>query len=83
MALYTSAEPCAMCMGAIPWSGVDRVVCAAADADVRAIGFDEGDKPGDWVAACRRRGIAVASGVLRDEAVAVLLAYQASGGVVY
>ena len=83
MALYTSAEPCAMCMGAIPWSGVDRVVCAAADADVRAIGFDEGDKPEDWLSAWRRRGIAVSTGILRDEAVAVLRAYQTSGGVVY
>ncbi len=83
MALYTSAEPCAMCMGAIPWSGVDRVVCAATDADVRAVGFDEGDKPGDWMSAYRRRGIAVAAGVLREEAVAVLRAYQASGGIVY
>ncbi len=24
--LYTSAEPCAMCSGAIFWGGVDRVV---------------------------------------------------------
>ncbi len=83
MALYSSAEPCAMCMGAIPWSGVDRVVCAATDADVRAIGFDEGDKPADWLGAYRRRGIAVQTGVLRSEAVAVLRDYRASGGVIY
>lgn len=83
MTLYTSAEPCAMCMGAIPWSGVDRVVCAATDADVRSIGFDEGDKPADWLSAYRLRGIAVSNGILRDEAVAVLRAYQTSGGVVY
>lgn len=82
-ALYTSAEPCAMCMGAIPWSGVDRVVCAATDADVRAVGFDEGDKPADWPSGWRRRGIAVTTGFLRNEAVAVLHAYQSSGGVVY
>ena len=25
--LVTAAEPCAMCFGAIPWSGVSRVVC--------------------------------------------------------
>lgn len=83
MTLYTSAEPCAMCMGAIPWSGVDRVVCAATDADVRSIGFDEGDKPANWLSAYRLRGIAVSNGILRDEAVAVLRAYQTSGGVVY
>ncbi|MGI5868510.1 MAG: nucleoside deaminase [Kiritimatiellia bacterium] len=82
-ALYSSAEPCAMCLGAIPWSGVDRIVCGATDADVRAIGFDEGDKPADWLSAYRRRGIAVSTEVLRDEAVAVLRAYRTSGGIVY
>ena len=28
--LYTSGEPCAMCMGAIIWSGIGRVVFAAS-----------------------------------------------------
>src|SRR5512137_520961 len=28
--LVTSAEPCAMCLGAIPWSGVRRLVCGAS-----------------------------------------------------
>ncbi|MDQ6996724.1 MAG: nucleoside deaminase, partial [Mariprofundus sp.] len=40
--LITSCEPCAMCFGAIPWSGIRHLVCAAGDADARAIGFDEG-----------------------------------------
>jgi guanine deaminase len=29
--LYTSGEPCAMCMGAILWCGIGRVVFAASD----------------------------------------------------
>jgi len=81
--LYTSAEPCAMCMGAIPWSGIDRVVCGASDADVRKTGFDEGHKPPDWVAAYALRGIAVTTDVLRSEAVCVLEDYRRAGGVVY
>ena len=81
--LYTSAEPCAMCMGAIPWSGIRRVVCGASDADVRAIGFDEGDKPADWIAAYEKRGIAVTVGVLQDEASKVLRDYKEHGGVMY
>ena len=81
--LYTSAEPCAMCMGAIPWSGIRRVVCGASDADVRAIGFDEGDKPSEWVSAYRQRGIEVSTGVLHDEAVKVLQTYQAQDGAHY
>lgn len=81
--LFTSAEPCAMCMGAIPWSGIDRVVCGASDGDVRKTGFDEGHKPSDWMAAYVLRGIAVTTGVLRAEAVRVLEDYQRAGGIVY
>ncbi len=81
--LYTSAEPCAMCMGSIPWSGIRRVVCGASDADVRAIGFDEGDKPSNWIAAYEKRGIAVTIDVLRDEASKVLRNYKENGGAIY
>lgn len=81
--LVTSCEPCAMCLGAIAWSGVHRVVCGASGADAETLGFDEGPKPSDWVGEMRRRGIAVVEGVLRAEAVAVLQAYRATGGRIY
>ncbi len=81
--LYTSAEPCAMCMGAIPWSGVHRVVIAARDEDVRVIGFDEGAKPSDWINVYQRRGISVRRDVLREESIAVLRAYAERGGLLY
>lgn len=32
--LYSSTEPCAMCAGAIYWSGIGRVVYALAEADL-------------------------------------------------
>ena len=81
--LVTSTEPCAMCLGAIPWSGVRRVICAARGADACAIGFDEGAKPADWIAALTGRGIEVVRDVLRDEARAVLRHYATSGGAIY
>jgi tRNA(Arg) A34 adenosine deaminase TadA len=81
--LVTSCEPCAMCLGAIAWSGVHRVVCGASGADAEALGFDEGPKPADWVGELRRRGIEVVEGVLRAEAIAVLQAYRAAGGRIY
>jgi tRNA(Arg) A34 adenosine deaminase TadA len=81
--LVTTAEPCAMCLGAIPWSGVRRVVCGACGADAGAIGFDEGAKPADWVGELRRRGIEVVCDVLREEARAVLQEYAALGGHIY
>jgi tRNA(Arg) A34 adenosine deaminase TadA len=81
--LVTSTEPCAMCFGAIPWSGVRHLVTGAQDADARAIGFDEGPKPADWVGALQRRSISVTTDVLRDEACEVLLAYRKGGGKIY
>lgn len=81
--MVTSAEPCAMCLGAIPWSGLQRVVCGAHGEDAGAIGFDEGAKPADWVGELRRRGIEVVRDVLREEAQAVLRQYAESGGLVY
>jgi tRNA(Arg) A34 adenosine deaminase TadA len=38
--LFTSCEPCAMCLGATLWSGVSRIVCGAGKDDAEAIGFD-------------------------------------------
>ena len=81
--LVTSIEPCAMCLGAVPWSGVRRLVCGGRDEDARRIGFDEGDKPEDWIDRLRRRGIEVVRDVSRAEAVSVLENYARSGGIIY
>lgn len=81
--LATSTEPCAMCLGAIPWSGVRRVLCGARGEDACEIGFDEGAKPADWVGELNKRGIEVTRDILRDEARAVLKRYAQTGGTVY
>jgi tRNA(Arg) A34 adenosine deaminase TadA len=81
--LATSTEPCAMCLGAIPWSGVRRVACAAHGEDAAAIGFDEGAKPAGWVGELQKRGIEVVRDLLRDEARDVLQQYAKSGGLIY
>jgi tRNA(Arg) A34 adenosine deaminase TadA len=63
--LVTSAEPCAMCFGAIPWSGVRRVVIGARSSDAEAIGFDEGPKTRRWREELEKRGIQVICDVHR------------------
>ncbi len=37
--LYASSEPCPMCMAAIYWAHIDRVVFANSRAEAAAIGF--------------------------------------------
>ncbi len=81
--LVSSAEPCAMCFGAIPWSGIRRVITAATDADVRSVGFDEGAKVAAWQAALAARGIAVVREVEREKATKVLREYARNGGKIY
>lgn len=81
--LVTSTEPCAMCFGAVPWSGVRRLVCGARDEDARAIGFDEGPKMIDWESALTSRGIEVIRDVRRNQAVEVLRSYVSEGGTIY
>jgi len=81
--LVTSVEPCAMCFGAIPWSGVRRVVTGGRDADARSIGFDEGPKMKDWRSELEKRGIATLCDIRREAAAQVLLNYSLQGGIIY
>jgi tRNA(Arg) A34 adenosine deaminase TadA len=81
--LVTSCEPCAMCFGAVPWSGIKSLVCGARKKDAEAAGFDEGDKPGNWVRSLQRRGIVVQCGVMRVKAAEVLANYRDGGGQIY
>ncbi len=81
--LVSSCEPCAMCYGALPWSGIRKVLCGARACDATAIGFDEGQKPKNWVTALTHRGITVRRDLCRVEAVAVLDHYKRGRGAVY
>ncbi len=83
MDLAASTEPCAMCYGAIMWSGIRRLLCGARDEDARGIGFDEGAKLPEWEAALRARGVEVVVDLRRAEAAAVLRRYRDAGGVLY
>jgi tRNA(Arg) A34 adenosine deaminase TadA len=83
MQLVTTCEPCAMCFGAVPWSGVKSLICGAHKKDAEAAGFDEGDKPDHWVRSLQRRGIVVQCSVLHAEAAAVLEHYSKAGGTIY
>ena len=80
--LFTSCEPCAMCLGATLWSGVSRIVCAATKDDAQAIGFDEGPVFEQSYEHLEKSGIQVTRNVLREDAAKVLRRYGAIG-VIY
>jgi tRNA(Arg) A34 adenosine deaminase TadA len=81
--LVSSTEPCAMCFGAIPWSGIRQLVCGAKGEDARRIGFDEGPKHPDWIRELEVRGIHVRTDVCRAEAAQVLGEYYEKNGLIY
>ena len=39
--IYTSCEPCPMCLGAIYWAHIDKIYYANTQHDARDIGFDD------------------------------------------
>ena len=80
--LFTSCEPCAMCLGATLWSGVSRIVCAATKDDAQAIGFDEGPVFEQSYQHLQNAGIDVKKNVLQKEAAMVLQNY-AQIGLIY
>lgn len=81
--LVTSCEPCAMCFGAVPWSGVTSLIWGAGKDNAEAAGFDEGDKPENWIQTLENRGIRTQGNVLKGEAAAVLARYAKREGAIY
>jgi tRNA(Arg) A34 adenosine deaminase TadA len=81
--LFTSCEPCAMCLGATLWSGVRRVVYAAGREDALRLEFEEGPVFPESYAYLEQRGIEIVRGLLRDEAREVLELYRARDGKIY
>lgn len=65
--IYTSCEPCPMCMGAIYWARIDKIHYANTKADAATVGFDDAfiyeelDKPLD------KRKLPIVQ-LMRDEA---------------
>jgi len=70
--LYTSGEPCVMCMGAIIWCGVGRLVYAASVAQIAAKMNQIMIESADVAAKAPFDPIAITGGVLADEAVPLL-----------
>ena len=81
--LFTSCAPCAMCLGAVMWSGVKRLVTAADKDDAEALHFDEGPVFAESYAHLARRGVELVADLLQDEARAVFALYRERGGAIY
>jgi len=71
--LYTSGEPCAMCMGAILWCHVGRLVFAASVAQLASKIDQIMISSAEFSAKAPFAPIAISGGVLADEAMALFV----------
>ena len=81
--LVSSCEPCAMCLGAVLWSGVRRLVHGATRGDALRIHFEEGPVFPASFEYLKERGIEIVPNFLREEASPVLSLYADRGGLIY
>ena len=82
--LVVSAQPCAMCFGAVLWSGVGSLVVAASAEQVQRItGFDEGPLHPEWRRELARRHIELHDNIRSEEAETILQQYVAQGQAIY
>ena len=82
--LISLAQPCAMCYGALFWSGIKRLVYGATKEDVQFLtGFDEGPLPENWIIELNKRGVDVIGKIRQNEACHVLSSYIENNGNLY
>jgi guanine deaminase len=65
--MYSTCEPCPMCLSAIHWSKIDRVVFGATIADAALAGFNELQVDAKVLAEMGQSRLKVESGLLREE----------------
>ena len=82
--LVVNWRPCAMCYGAVLWSGIRSLVIAGSGPELEQItGFDEGPIHPEWQLELQKRGIEFVDNVLHDEAIKVYHNFAAQNKFVY
>jgi tRNA(Arg) A34 adenosine deaminase TadA len=73
--LYTSCEPCPMCLSAAHWAHIKRIVYAAEGEDARAAGFND-LQIRDLFKGSIEKGAIPTRNILREESQAVFRLWQ-------
>ena len=73
---YTSCEPCPMCLSALYWAGVERIVYGNTKEDAKAINFDDSFIYDEIAKPYAQRAIPIHN-LMREEALAGFRAWTA------
>jgi guanine deaminase len=76
--IYTSCEPCPMCLGAIYWARMDTIYYANTKTDAAAVGFDDDFIYKELERPMHHRKLHIVQ-LLRDEANTAFKLWDASG----
>lgn len=74
--VYSSCEPCPMCLSALYWAGVARIFYGNTKADAKAIEFDDSFIYDEIALDCSERSIPCVN-FMRNEALAAFRAWSA------
>lgn len=77
--MYTTTEPCPMCLAASHWAKIDRVLYGATIADAAAAGFHELRVPAKMMVEVGGSPLRVEVGPLRDECRALFDLWKKTG----
>ncbi len=77
--LYSTCEPCPMCLSAIHWAKVDRVVFGASIDDAASAGFSELRVAARALAEMGGSPLEVEGGLLREECAALFDEWKRAG----
>lgn len=77
--LYSTTEPCPMCLAAIHWAKIDRVVYGSAIADAAAAGFHEMYVDARLLAEMGKSHVQVENGLLMEECTSLFKEWLESG----
>jgi guanine deaminase len=77
--LYSTCEPCAMCMAAIHWARIERVIYGAGIADAAAAGFHELTLPAARLVELGHSPVQLAGGCLAAQCRTLFAEWRAAG----
>lgn len=81
--IYTTTEPCIMCLGAILWARISKIVFSTLISDSKNLGFNEVDFSLRDLVNFLRLSIEVRGPLLREEGLLLFKKWTNSGGRAY